>query len=122
MSDLSSGGGASSGGGGASGGSSSLPSEIIESIAISNAKSIGEQPAILANLALANQILNNNLQQQISINQQQAMSQLSMAALSKCIAVITSDSSNSADPEAFDDMKKLIQMLANNNGGATPAQ
>ena len=52
---------------------SSLPDQIVESIAISNAKSIGEQPAILSNLALANQILNNNMQQQMMLSQQQAI-------------------------------------------------
>lgn len=107
-------GGATSGSG-ASGsggnGGSSLPKEIVESIAIANAKSIGEQPAILANMALANQILNNNLQQQISISQQQAMNQLSMAALSKCIAVITSTDGGGESAEAFKDAQKLIKIL-----------
>jgi hypothetical protein len=67
----------------------SLPDQIVESISISNAKSIAEQPAILANLALANQILNNNMQQQLAISQQQAMNQLTMATLAKCVALIT---------------------------------
>ncbi|MCM8528981.1 MAG: hypothetical protein NE327_20830 [Lentisphaeraceae bacterium] len=65
---------------GSSGGSGgSLPQEIIQSIAISNAKSIGEQPAILANLALSQQIFNQNLQQQMAISQQQAMNQVALA-------------------------------------------
>ena len=107
--------------GGSSGGSgsSSLPSSIVESIAISNAKSIGEQPAILANMALANQILNNNLQQQITISQQQAMSQLTMATLSKCISVITSDGDKAADPEAIKDMQKLIDMMNGKSGSGS---
>lgn len=78
----------SSGSGG--GGGSSLPDEIIQSIAISNAKSIGEQPAILANLALANQILNQNLQHQTQIAQQQAFNQIAMATTAKCVSIITS--------------------------------
>jgi hypothetical protein len=65
-----------------------LPADIIEAIAVSNAKSIGEQPAILANLALANQIANTNLSQQNAISNQQAMFQLQMATLSKCVEVI----------------------------------
>lgn len=108
-------GGSPSGGGGGS----SLPSEIVESIAISNAKSIGEQPAILANMALANQILNNNLQQQIAISQQQAISQISMAALSKCIAIITGDSSSSVNPDTFKDIQALIKTLTNNTGSGS---
>lgn len=65
-----------------------LPDEIVQSIAISNAKSIGEQPAILANLALAQQIFNQNMQQQISLGQQQAMNQVQMAASAKCVSMI----------------------------------
>ena len=88
-----------------------MPNEIVQSIAIANAKSIGEQPAILANMALANQILNNNLAQQIQISQQQAMSQLSMAALSKCIAVITSNDGGETNKDFYKEMKDLVEML-----------
>lgn len=66
----------------------SLPSDIVQAIAISNAKSIGEQPAILANLALAQQIFNQNMQQQIALSQQQAMNQIQMAAVAKCVTMI----------------------------------
>jgi hypothetical protein len=66
----------------------SLPAEIVQAIAISNAKSIGEQPAVLANLALAQQIFNQNMQQQIALSQQQAMNQIQMAAAAKCITMI----------------------------------
>ena len=84
-----------------------LPDSIVEAIALSNAKSIGEQPAILANLALANQILNTNIVQQNQINQQQTMNQISNAALSKYIALITSDDKNSLkEAEA---LAKLIE-------------
>lgn len=85
-----------------------LPDQIVESIAISNAKSIGEQPAILANLALSNQILNNNMQQQMMIAQQQAMNQITMATLSKCVSLITQDESQG--PE---EAQKLETMLDN---------
>ena len=67
----------------------SLPDQIVESIAISNAKSIGEQPAILSNLALANQVLNTSMQQQMMLSQQQAMNQITMATLAKCVSIIT---------------------------------
>ena len=76
---------------------SALPDQIVESIAISNAKSIGEQPAILSNLALANQILNTNMQQQMMLSQQQAMGQITMATLAKCISLITRGDSTSPD-------------------------
>lgn len=79
-----------------------LPPEIIEAIAVSNAKSIGEQPAILANLALANQIANTNLSQQNAISNQQAMFQLQMATLSKCVEVILG-----ADPASTKAMQQM---------------
>jgi hypothetical protein len=65
-----------------------LPPGIVESIAIANAQSIGEQPAILANLALANQIANANLAQQYALANQQALFQVQLALLAKCVEVI----------------------------------
>lgn len=87
----------------------SLPDQIVESIAISNAKSIGEQPAILSNLALANQILNNNMQQQLMLSQQQAMNQITMATMAKCVSLITqADAKDGKDSEAaFAAMRKI---------------
>lgn len=79
--------------------SQSLPEDIVESIAISNAKSIGERPAILSNLALANEIANVNIAQQNAIANQQAMYQLQMAAVSKCVELIVSIDSNSDKAE-----------------------
>jgi hypothetical protein len=66
----------------------SLPPEIVQAIAISNAKSIGEQPAVLANLALAQQIFNQNMQQQIALSQQQAMNQVHMATAARAVTLI----------------------------------
>ncbi|MEO6278176.1 FAD-binding monooxygenase [Roseateles sp.] len=66
----------------------SLPADIIQAIAISNAKSIGEQPAVLANLALAQQIFNQNMQQQIALSQQQAMNQVHMATAARAVTLI----------------------------------
>lgn len=87
---------------------SSLPNEIVQSIAIANAKSIGEQPAILANLALANQILNNNLQQQMLISNQQAMNQITMATMAKCVSLIVG---GEGDPQTLKDMMDLIKNM-----------
>jgi hypothetical protein len=65
-----------------------LPKEIVEAIAMSGAKSIGEQPAILANLALADQIFNINLAQQNALVNQQVIFQIELAALAKCVQVL----------------------------------
>lgn len=85
-----------------------LPEEIRQSIAIANATSIGEQPAILANLALGNQILNNNLIQQNLISNQQAMNQILLATMAKCVdlifAVDTKDSQKS-----MEDIKHIVK-------------
>ncbi len=88
---------------------SSLPNEIVQSIAISNAKSIGEQPAILANLALANQIFTDNLQQQMLLSQQQAMNQVMLAIVSKCVSVIASDTPR--DPQMIQELVSLLKTL-----------
>lgn len=65
-----------------------LPDDVVQAIAISNAKSIGEQPAVLANLALAQQIFNQNMQQQIALSQQQAMNQVHMATAARAVTLI----------------------------------
>ncbi|MEM9216678.1 MAG: FAD-binding monooxygenase [Cyanobacteria bacterium P01_F01_bin.150] len=80
---------------GSSSSSTGLPEEILEAIAVSNAKSIGEQPAILSNLALANEIANVNLSQQNALSNQQAMFQLQYATIAKCVEIITSIDPNS---------------------------
>ena len=87
---------------------SSLPAEIVQSIAIANAKSIGEQPAILANLALSNQILNNNLQQQMEISNQQAMNQIAMATMAKCVSLI---GGGEVDPQTLKDKMDQIKNM-----------
>lgn len=96
--------------------SSSLPDEIVQSIAIANAKSIGEQPAVLANLALANQILNNNLQQQMLISNQQAMNQIVMATMAKCVTLIIGGDSDAQSAAAIQEMLKTFKGI----GGAVP--
>lgn len=65
-----------------------LPADVVQAIAISNAKSIGEQPAVLANLALAQQIFNQNMQQQIALSQQQAMNHVHMATAARAVTLI----------------------------------
>lgn len=90
-----------------------LPEDIVQSIAISNAKSIGEQPAILANLALAQQIFNQNMQQQISMGQQQAMNQVQMAAAAKCVSIIE-DSGGCKNQEAINKMASDIENIIHN--------
>lgn len=88
---------------------SSLPDDIVQSIAISNATSIGSQPAILANLALANQIFNQSLQQQLAISYQQATHLITLAAVARCVNLITTDTA--AAPGSADRLQELLAML-----------
>lgn len=67
---------------------SSLPNEIVESIAIGNAKAIGEQPAMLSNLAYANTVANTNLSQQNAVANQQAMNELGIAVTGKAVNIV----------------------------------
>ncbi len=84
-----------------------IPKEILEAIAISNASSIGEQPAILANIALANQIFNINLIQQNAILSQQLTFQFLQAVLAKYVdTIITIDLTN---PQAIQLTQTLIR-------------
>ena len=94
-------------------GASELPDDIVQAIAISNAKSIEEQPAILANLALAQQIFNQNMRQQIALSHQQAMNQIKLAVVAKCVAMI--DGAGSTDSATVDkvgsDIEKMVRKM-----------
>ncbi|HBB88619.1 MAG TPA: hypothetical protein DC047_13490 [Blastocatellia bacterium] len=95
---------------------SSIPPDLIEAIASSTAVSVGEQPAILANLALANQIANTNLAQQNAISNQQAMFHLELTIVSKCVELIANISPASATAsqqlEAFQKVMEMFSQLS----------
>ena len=65
-----------------------LPPEVREQIAVANALSIGLQPAILANLALAQAIFDSNLAQQRALESQQASAIVQIAAVAKYSEII----------------------------------
>ena len=105
--------------------SSSIPSDLVEAIASSTAISVGEQPAILANLALANQIANTNLAQQNAISNQQAMFQLELTIVSKCVELIAniSPASSTASQQlaAFQQVMQMFSQLSQSSiNGPTP--
>ena len=54
-------------------------------IGITNLKSVGEQPAMLSNLAYSNTIANTNLSQQNAVAHQQAMNELGIAIVGKTV-------------------------------------
>ena len=75
---------------------SALPNDIRESLAIANAKSVAEQPAMLSNLAFANLITNNNLSQQNTVSNQQSMNELGITVTAKAINRVSNLSSEEA--------------------------
>lgn len=104
---------------------SNIPSNLIEAIASSTAVSVGEQPAILANLALANQIANTNLAQQNALSNQQAMFQLELTIVSKCVELIAniSPASSTASQQlaAFQQVMQMFSQLSQSSiNGPTP--
>jgi len=54
-------------------------------IGITNLKSVGEQPAMLSNLAYSNTIANTNLSQQNAVANQQAMNELGISIVGKTV-------------------------------------
>jgi hypothetical protein len=99
-----------------------LPPGIAEAIAVANATSIGEQPAILANLALANQIANANLAQQYALANQQALFQVQLAMLAKCVEVISRiDPTSPAAHEQLRAITDLVtELMGKLSAAATP--
>src|SRR5262245_6002676 len=89
--------------------SGNLPPEIVQSIAIASANSVGIQPAILANIALANQITNLNLAQQNAIANQQAMNQVMLATMAKCVEIIFAI--DPKDAQGVDHLKATIKEI-----------
>lgn len=102
-----------------------IPNDIVQSIATSTAISVGEQPAILANLALANQIANINLAQQNALSNQQAMFQLELTIVSKCVEMISSitpSQSNAAQQlEMFNNIMKIFSQLSQSGAAQSAA-
>ncbi len=68
---------------------SNLPGEITESIAIANVKSVAEQPATLANLALGNLIQNTNQAQENAVSIQQAQNSVQTTVVGKVVHMLT---------------------------------
>jgi hypothetical protein len=104
--------------------SNSLPESIIQSIAIGNAKSIGEQPAMLSNLAYSNVVANTNLSQQNAVANQQAMNELGISIVGKTVNSLTNlgplEARSAVDvltgnslAETIADLKATIQAFVN---------
>lgn len=87
--------------------------EIVQSVAISNTKSVAEQPALLSNLAYANTIANTNISQQNAVANQQAMNELAISIVARSVNVITSPGALSA--------RSAVDILTNNELAQTIA-
>ncbi|MCM8528979.1 MAG: RebB family R body protein [Lentisphaeraceae bacterium] len=62
-----------------------LPSDIVQSVAIGNLKSISEQPAMISNLAYSNVVTTTNLSQQNAVSNQQAMNEVGISVVGKTV-------------------------------------
>lgn len=69
-------------------GQSVLPDDIRESIALGSFSSIAGQPSSLSNLAYSNAINNNNLTQQNTVANQQAMNQVAKSVLGNTVNLV----------------------------------
>lgn len=87
-----------------------LPQAIVQALALANANAVGEQPAILANLALANQVFTVNLQQQNAVALQQALNQLTLVVMARCSGLILS-AGRGADSDVRSTVDGLLQVL-----------
>ncbi|HEX8175071.1 MAG TPA: hypothetical protein VF543_08130 [Pyrinomonadaceae bacterium] len=104
------------------GSTDNISNELIDAIANSTAMAVGEQPAILSNLALANQIANTNLAQQNALSNQQAMFQLELTIVSKCVELIANiNPTNANAAQQLQMFQQIMQMFAQMNQGAAHA-
>jgi hypothetical protein len=97
-----------------------LPPIITDAIALANSTSIGGQPAILANIALANQIFQISLAQDALLLQQRAMGLIVTAATARCVNLITTateagDDGTKRVREALDSLKLVFEEMKHAN-------
>lgn len=59
--------------------------ETVTVIGVTNLKSVGEQPAMLSNLAYSNTVSNTNLSHQNAVSNQQAMNELAISVVGKTV-------------------------------------
>ncbi len=112
-------------------GQSVLPDDIRESIALGSFCSITGQPSSLSNLAYSNAISNNNLTQQNTVANQQAMNQVGKSVLGhtvnfvadlspmEAVAVVKVDTGNDLAQQIMD-LKAAIDGGQGNNVGPLP--
>ena len=63
--------------------------DAIEAAAVSNIKSLGEQPAMLANLAYSNLVVSTNISQQNAVSNQQGMNQFAITVTAKAVQLVS---------------------------------
>ncbi len=69
---------------------SNLPGDIVESVALTSANGVAEQPAALANLSLGNLAQNVNQAQQNSVSIQQSQNSVQATTLGSVVKMLTS--------------------------------
>ena len=113
-------------------GQSVLPDDILESIALGSLLGITGQPSSLSNLAYSNTIINTNLTQQNTVNNQQAMNQVGKSVLGtavnlvadvspmEAVAIIKMDTGNDVAQQLID-LKGVLAGFPNETVTPPPA-
>lgn len=84
-----------------------LPDDLVKAMA--DAKAQGSSSALLAELALANEIFNNNAATQSFMAQQQAMNQVLLATVAKTVSVILNTTTDGQESAAA--VKPLLALI-----------
>lgn len=103
-------------------------SETATVLGITNLKSVGEQPAMLSNLAYSNTIANTNLSQQNAVANQQAMNELGISIVGKTVNKVSDLGpvearcvvdvlTNNELAQTIADLKAVIKSFPNSNRG-----
>lgn len=94
-----------------------LPQESIHFLAVANARSVGKEPVIRANLALGAHIFNTNLQRHMMLRHMRRMNRLRLAILEQCVSLVLGNHTGSGEgsrqlPLVPDAMSKVIDVTS----------
>ena len=88
--------------------------ELLNLLAKAGAASSGSPTEFLMNLALANQVANTNLAAQNALANQQAMYQVQLSIIAKCVELISQINPN--NPNAADQLRLYSQVMSGLSG------
>lgn len=91
---------------------STLPPEIAATLALLNENVLRTQPAVMANLALAGEVLAKQLQQQAAVAHQQALNLVTLAVAARCAhAILDAPAGTPVDRAALREFASLLREI-----------